>query len=338
MSEKRETTSRAEAVRARRAQRAVKELQQTTQRAVKPIPSVSSRVGVSYVREKHKPVAANRRRFNVAIGLPNISLHRPTISISRPRANWRTASFTLSLLLGIAIYLVWTLPYFHVTTATVLGNNRLSREEINAVLGVTGESIFLVQPEDVATRLRLNYPELASAKVNVYLPNHVYVTVTERQPVILWQQGEGFTWIDATGVAFRPRGDAGMLIPVIGLATPPAGIPPLDDPLGPPPYMQKELVDAILALAPSVPAGSALTFNPADGLGWKDSRGWEVFFGTSAQDMALKIRVYQSLVDSLTSRGLVPEYINVAFSNAPYYRMSKFTSEATSSSDESGQP
>ncbi|MFN8412288.1 MAG: FtsQ-type POTRA domain-containing protein [Anaerolineales bacterium] len=337
MSEKRET-SRAEAVRARRAQRSAKEIKQTTQRAVKPIAPVSSRVGVSYVREKHKPaVTANRRRFNVAIGLPNIALHRPAITISRPSANWRTASLGLAIFFAITIYLMWTLSYFHVNTATVLGNSRLSKEEINAVLGVTGQSIFLIQPEDVATRLRLNYPELASAKVNVYLPNHVYVTVTERQPVILWQQDQGFTWIDATGVAFRPRGDAGMLIPVLGLATPPAGSAPLDDPLGPPPYMQKELVEAILALAPSVPAGSTLTFNPADGLGWKDSRGWEVFFGTNPQDMPLKIRVYQSLVDSLTSRGRIPEYINVAFPSAPYYRMSKFTSESTSSS-ESGQP
>ena len=88
----------------------------------------------------------------------------------------------------------------------MLGNNRLTREEIEAVTGVIGQSIFTVQPDEVATRLRMNYPELLSAQVNVYLPNHVYVTVTERQPVILWQQDGGYTWIDATGVAFRPRG------------------------------------------------------------------------------------------------------------------------------------
>ncbi len=325
MSEKREP-SRAEAVRARRAQRSAKELAQTTQRAVKPIGTVSSRGEVSYVAEKHKRAENTRRRFNVALGLPHITLHKPTFQFSRPVGNWRLVSLITSLVLCVIIYLAWTLPYFHVPSATILGNNRLSREEINSVLGVTGQSVFAVQPEDVATRLRLNYPELASVNVEVYLPNHVYVTVSERQPVILWQQGEGFTWIDANGVAFRPRGEAGGLIPVIGLSTPPAGTSALDaDPLSPPPYMQKEIVDAILALAPSVPAGSTLTFDPADGLGWTDVRGWKAFFGLSAQDMPLKVRVYQSLVDSLVSRNKTPEYINVAYPDAPYYRMAEFT-------------
>ncbi len=325
MSEKREP-SRAEAVRARRAQRSAKELAQTTQRAVKPISTVSTRGEVSYVADKRKRAENTRRRFNVALGLPHITLHKPTFQFSRPAGNWRLISIITSLVLGVMIYLAWTLPYFHVPAATILGNNRLSREEINSVLGVTGQSIFTIQPEDVATRLRLNYPELASVNVEVYLPNHVYVTVSERQPVILWQQGEGFTWIDANGVAFRPRGEAGGLIPVIGLATPPVGTSALDaDPLSPPPYMQKEIVDAILALAPSVPAGSTLTFDPADGLGWTDPRGWRAFFGLSAQDMPLKVRVYQSLVDSLVSRNKTPEYINVAYPDAPYYRMAEFT-------------
>ncbi len=70
-----------------------------------------------------------------------------------------------------------SLPYFRVPSATVLGNNRLTREEIEAVMGVLGQSIFTVQPDEVETRLRMNYPELLSAQVNVYLPNHVYVTV-----------------------------------------------------------------------------------------------------------------------------------------------------------------
>lgn len=323
MSDKRELT-RAEQVRARRAQRLAHEVTQNKHRAVKPITPVTSRVGTSYVPTKHKHTDTNRR-FNIALGLALVTLHRPAISMSRPRASWRIASFLLTCVFGTAIYLMWTLPYFHVPASTVLGNDRLSRAEIEAVLGVTGQSIFLVQPEDVAMRLRLNYAELASAEVNVYLPNYVYVTVSERQPVILWQQGDGFTWIDSAGVAFRPRGQVKGLVSVIGLATPPAGVPSLDDRLSPPAYIQKELVDAIIILAPNVPADSILTYDPNDGLGWKDSRGWNIFFGTSAQDMPLKLRVYQFLVDSLAARRKVPAYINVAYPDAPYYRMPEFS-------------
>lgn len=323
MSEKREL-SRAELVRQRRAQRVAKEMQQTTQRALKPIVPVASRNNVPTRPISNKPLKkVNTRRFNVAFGLPEIKLQRPSITMSRIRGNWRVASLLIALVLGLAIYFALTLPYFHVPNATVLGNNRFSREEIEMVLGVAGQSIFAVKPDEVETRLRMNYPELSSAKVEVYLPNHVYVTVTERQPVILWQQDNGYTWIDSDGIAFRPRGTADGLITVIGLTPPPAGVASLDDPYSPVPFMQAELVDAILVLAPSVPAGSTLIYDPSNGLGWNDSRGWQAFFGTSAKDMALKIRVYQSLVDSLLSRGKAPEFISVAYPDAPFYRMAE---------------
>lgn len=316
MSDRRELT-RAEVARRRRAQRTAKEMEQTTKRAVKPMVAVTSRTPIS-----SKPrLVAKPRKFNIALGLPEFHLHKPKISMPRLHANWRLASILISLLLGAAIYLAFTLPYFFVPSATVLGNVRLNRDEITNVLGVVGQSIFTVQPDELETRLRMNYPELLSAEVKVYLPNHVYVTVSERAPVILWQKGEGYTWIDATGVAFRPRGLEAGLVPVVAADEPPAGHPDLTDPLNPPPYMQKELVDAILALSPLLPAGSTMTFDSAQGLGWTDPRGWRAAFGTSAHDMPLKIRVYQSLVDSLTARNLIPEYINVVYADAPFYRM-----------------
>ena len=325
MSEKRQP-SRAELVRQRRAQRAKKELTQTAQRAVKPVAPVTTRRTVTYNASMTTIAPKQPRRFKIALSLPHLSmphfsLPRPAIKVKPARGSWRLASFLFAILFGTALYLGWTLPYFHVPASTVYGNQRLSRDEINNALGTTGQSIFLVQPEEVETRLRLNYPELASAHVDVYLPNYVFVTVSERQPVIQWQQGEAYTWVDASGVAFRPRGQVGGLVPVVGLAQPPVGTAAADDPLSPPPFISKELVDAILVLAPSVPAGSTLTFDSAEGLGWKDSRGWNVYFGMDAQDMVLKLRVYQSLVDSLVRRGKTPEYINVAFADAPYYRM-----------------
>jgi cell division protein FtsQ len=314
MSDNQEPT-RSEIARQRRAQRAKKELEQTRKRASKPV-VMAARVAP---RAAHKR-AANQRRFNIALGLPEIHLHKPSIATQRLFASWRLVSISVAVLLSVAIYLALSLPYFRVPNATVLGNNRLTREEIESVTGVIGQSIFTVQPREVATRLRMNYPELLSAQVNVYLPNHVYITITERQPVILWQQNGGYTWIDATGVAFRPRGFVTGLVPIKSLVTPPVGTPALDDPFAPPPYMQKELVDAILALAPTVPADSMMIFDRSFGLGWTDSRGWKSFFGTSAQDMPLKVRVYQSLVDSLASRGVIPSFISVMYPDAPFYR------------------
>jgi len=333
MSDKQEL-SRSEIARQRRAQRTVKELEQTSKRALKPLTPVASRTPKVSGSLKLKHVE-KRRRFNIALGMPEIHLHRPAFTLPSLRAGWRPFSLSTAIILAIAIYLMLSLPYFHIPSVTVLGHNRLTREEITAVAGVVGQSVFMVQPEEVATRLLMNYPELASAEVSVYLPNHVYITVNERVPVIFWQQGEGYTWIDSLGVAFRPRGVATGLVAVTGVANPPAGITSQADSFLPPPFMQKELVDAILALAPSMPAGSTMVFDPADGLGWTDSRGWKAFFGVSAHDMPLKVRVYQSLVNSLASRGKSPVFISVAYPEAPFYRMTELNLEEVTA--DSGQ-
>lgn len=332
MSEKRET-SRSEIARQRRADRARNEIQQTGRRASKPVMPVTSRVTQSYVVTKPHRAAQKNRRFTSAIGVPDGLLSRGSLRLPRVQAGWRLTSSLVAVSLAVLIYLVLTLPFFHVPAATVLGNDRISGEDINAVLGVTGQSIFTIKPEDLAVRLRMNYPDLASVEVKAYLPNHVYVTVSERQPLILWQQDDAYTWVDSMGVAFHPRGSADGLVSVIGLSIPPSGAAVMSDPLVPPAFMQKELVDAILALAPAVPADSTMIYDSSDGLGWKDSRGWTVFFGTGTDTMALKIQVYQTLANSLVERGTIPQFISVQYPEAPYYRMNDDQSSETRTDD-----
>ena len=315
--------SRAEIARLRRERQNSQRVTKAVERAHRPLPPVTKRASGrfaagTYVAQKHKK-QKNNHRFNIALGMPDVRLHAPTLR--RIRVGWRLLSFFLALLLGAATYLAWTLPTFRVVEPQVTGNSRLSAAEINAVLNVAGYPVFMLVPNDLATRLRLNYPELASAEVKVGLPNQVYVRVSERQPVILWQQGNGVTWIDSTGVAFRPRGNVVGPISVVSVTAPPAGIPYVDDPLSPPPYMSLDLVSAIQTLAPSVPLGTTISYDAYHGLGWTDGRGWRVFFGNNAKDMALKVRVYQALVDSVTARGLYPVFISVARVDAPYYRM-----------------
>jgi hypothetical protein len=330
MSEKRDL-SRAEIARQRRAQRVTNELHQTRQRASRAaVPAVTSRRSNVSVAPKQRR-SSNRRRFNIAFGLlPETHLHkRGGLAIPSLRGDWRQLSGLVAILVCALLYFILTLPFFHVAGAAVQGNIRLSAEEVNAVLGVTGQSIFTVQPEELKNRLLLNYHELASVQVTASLPNHVTVTVSEREPVILWQQDGGYTWIDSAGVAFRPHGTVNGLVLVNGLGAPAVNPDPMADPLSPQPFIQKELVDAILVLAPTVPADTAMIFDPSYGLGWKDSRGWNVFFGTSMDDMPMKALVYQALVNDLVARGKTPEFISVAYPDAPFYRMGEDYSSQT---------
>lgn len=322
MSNKRQLT-RAEEVRIRRRQQAQKHMTHSPIVATRPLPPVTSRGGASvatYVQPQKSSRPSTKRRYQAAFSMPGVQVRMPSISVPRFEVGWRLFSVFLSLLLGTALYLAWTQPMFQATPALVSGNQRLSTDEVNAVLNSTGQPIFTLMPQDMETRLRLNYPELASAKVTLGLPNVVNVSVVERQPIILWQQNSGYTWIDGSGVAFRPRGNADHLIIVDALAAPAPGTPSTD-PLSPVPYITTDMVEAIQTLAPSVPDGSVLTYDSQNGLGWTDSRGWKAAFGADPKNMALKLRVYQSLVDSVLQRGIYPTFISVQYANAPYYRL-----------------
>lgn len=322
MSGKRELT-RAEMVRMRRRQQAQKRVTQSSALAARPLPPVTAREDRNYAAPKRPANPNTRRRFQAAISLPGIRVQMPAIAMPRFDFDWRLLSFLLSLMLGVALYLAWTLPMFRVGAAVVNGSQRIGADEINAVLSAAGQPVFTIMPADLETRLRLNYPEMASANVSVALPNVLTVNVTERKPIIVWQENGGYTWIDNEGVAFRPRGAAENLISVEALAAPAPGLPSAQDALAPLPFISLDLVKAIQTLAPNVPAGAAMIFDPRYGLGWNDSRGWQVFFGSDAKDMAMKLQVYQSLAASLTQRGVYPALISVQYVDAPYYRMSR---------------
>lgn len=319
MSDRKDLT-RAEQVRLRRERDTSRRVKRAVKEATRPAPPVTSRARQAVADPKRKPVRNARRRFQVA--LPTARSDVRTLSVPRPRLGMRLFSFLLSLLLGAAIYFAYNLPQFRVMQAQITGSQLIPAQELNAALNITGQPIFLLKPAELETRLRLNYPELVSVKVTVSLPNVVSVMVTERRPVVRWEQGGGYTWISEDGVAFRPRGEIAELISVVAVSAPTLTLS-APDPLNPVPFISTEMVQALKGLAGHVPPGMAIIYDPVFGFGWNDPRGWRVYFGTKASDVELKMRVYESMVNSLTQRGIHPALINVTYPTAPYYRMSQ---------------
>jgi cell division septal protein FtsQ len=322
MSRRKEPTH-SELVRLRREKKNVRLMERAADEATRPVPRITRRATKQdAARSKRKPAHASgaRRRFQIALPIPRKDVR--SISIPRPRVGGRLFSFVFALVLGITLYLAFNLPQLRVTQAQITGVQILSLAEVNSVLNVTGRPIFLLKPEDLETRLRLNYPELIAVQVTVTLPNLVSVNITERLPVIRWEQGGGYTWISEDGVAFRPRGEASGLIPVVALSGPNVEISG-GDALTPAPFISAEMVQALKGLAGHVPPNTPILYDPSFGFGWNDPRGWRVSFGTSARDVELKIRVYESMVSSLTQRGIEPVLINVTYPTAPYYRISQ---------------
>jgi hypothetical protein len=80
------------------------------------------------------------------------------------------------------------------------------------------------------------------------------------------------------------------------------------------------MVQAILTLAPQIPAGSPMVFDPLYGMGWQDARGWSVYFGQTTRDVPMKLNVYQSILDTLSKQGIQPTLISLAYLDAPFYK------------------
>jgi len=71
------------------------------------------------------------------------------------------------------------------------------------------------------------------------------------------------------------------------------------------PYIDPSMVQAILTLHPSVPAGSPMVYDPIYGMGCR-IRTAVVYFGQNTQDIAMKEKVYQSIVTQSPNRASNP--------------------------------
>ncbi len=311
--------TRAEQVRVRRESNNARLMERVIKDVTRPVPMVTTRTKQSGAASKRKPARNTRRRFQIA--LPIVRDDMRPLSVPRPRFGMRALSFMIVALLVTALYLAYNLPQFRATQAQVTGNRLISPLEVNSVMNVAGQPIFLLKPDDLETRLRLNFPELVAVEVTISLPNLISVALTERKPVVRWQQGEGYTWIGDDGVAFRPRGDIAELISVVAVSAPPVEETVSTDPFSPAPFISPGLIRTLQGLAGHVPPGMSILYDANFGFGWDDPRGWRVYFGTSSSDVELKMRVYESMVNSLTQRGIRPALINVTYPTAPYYRM-----------------
>lgn len=313
------TLTRAEIVRQRRQamqRRRYPKKKKGYSKAFRDLPPITSR-GVINDIAVERINKTRRRRFNTTYILPH-SL-AGDVAFPKFQIRWRYLSFILLILLAYGLYWMLSAPEFRIGSAEVEGNQRISAEEINDVLGIANAPIFFLMPDQLESHILQSYPELLSVDVNIALPNHVTVQVTERQPAILWKQDDGFTWIDNDGFAFRPRGEAQGLIIVQALAAPPKPVPSIDNSL--PPFITTDLVKALKTLASYLPPETPIAYDPITGLSWNDSRGWRVQFGPDIESIDMKIHVYQAMVDWITKRRIQPILIDISHPGTPYYRI-----------------
>jgi hypothetical protein len=348
------TTARSEILRQRRSQpeRKVKMPESKTESR----PSVSNvwqpvnRQPVQPVRHQSVPVsrydaparsmpqtAISPRKINYKVAANGVETR--TLSLPTFHFSWQWVSGILTVILIAVALLLTNLSVFQVNAISVDGLVRLTAADIAPVVQENSSSIFLVNRSEIIESLSFAFPELTVKSLKTSLPSSVKIVVTERQPILSWTTGEQTVWVDSEGVLFPPRGDSGPILyiysddPMPLTRTTPIAEDPLDylvitlnragTPLTPEEalkHMSPAVLKAAIDFSTQMPEGSALIYDTVSGMGWKDARGWTVFFGSTLENMAFKQAEYQSIVDRLISLGITPTTISVEYADAPYYR------------------
>lgn len=297
---------------------------------------------------ERRPARKMRKRYDVAIGSSGVEMRLPSMPAVRFSKRWLL--LLVVILIGGGVYFAWNAAFFKVTTADVQGAIRIPSEVINTVLNVSGKPIFTIKPNELSQTLAESFPEFSTVKVSISLPNQVVVSVVERKPVLTWRQADQVKLVDAQGYSFPLRLEAASVIsPLIEASGPPPGLlvtsqsdldwlnSQIQDSeqaetagkdgeavknkvVGAQPFLTPEMVAAILATSPQVPAGASLAYDPRHGLGWQDPQGWQVFLG-DAQQMDLKLSIYNAIRDRLANEGIQPTLISVEHVHRPYYRL-----------------
>ena len=264
-----------------------------------------------------------RRRVDIPLGANGAEMRLPSLPMIK--LGWRAASTMVVVLMLFSLFNLWKSPAFQVTEMQVEGLQRLTLSDIQTVTGLPGESIFSIDPHRLEDELLLAFPELASVSVEIDMPAQMKIALVERQPVMVWVQDGSESWVDENGYAFPQRGEAGNLVRVEANGLPrgavveessaQVGIPKI--------YLPPEFIAAAQRLGVELPEGTPLFYDAEHGLGWNDHHGWVAFFGLDMGNVAIKQKVYQTLVQQLLSQDIYPTMISVENVHAPYYRMER---------------
>jgi len=245
-------------------------------------------------------------------------------SLPQVSIDMRLFSGVLVAALGFLLYQLWNSPSFRVEGLNIVGLQRLNSRDVNAILDVEGESIFAIDPKALEKKAREAFPEFASVKVDVGLPRDVQVTVEERLPILTWHQEGRTVLVDANGMAFPQRDEGGSVPAVVVEASSSPPVLRIGDSFeaNTTQFMPVEMVSGILSMSAQAPKDTPLVYDAKHGLGWKDTRGWDVYFG-DVRDIDVKLRIYNVMLKQFKKDKVQPVLVSLEYVHAPYYRLER---------------
>jgi hypothetical protein len=279
---------------------------------------------------------------------------RPVSGAKAVILNTRWISLAVMVVCAYALFLIGGDDRFYLNYIPVEGATSIEINHIVAESDLAGRHIFAADPQEAADDIG-SMGGIVTATVTLHWPNDVMIRIREKPPLATWQEGEQTYWIDEDGQLSAARAQTvGLLnivseIPLASAAedetildeeeaaveaeqgTTADEIPedasteeveseePAQEPGSQAAFVPAPVLAGALQLRELRPNIDRLYYQPADGLGYQDGRGWRAYFGTG-RDMQQKLVVYETIVANLLERGIRPEYISVANQHKPYYR------------------
>jgi len=288
-----------------------------------------------YAPPPKQKVKKARRRVNVALRSKGQGAEVRLPAVPTMSVGWRLMSGILAVAMAWGIYFCWSSPQFEVQNVEVRGLQSVGQDEIFSKLQINGASVFTLDPRGLKEMMLDKFSALEDVVVEISYPADVVIKVTEREPVIAWEQaGIASWWVDRSGMRFEPLGPSDGLVVVNALAAPPPLPVNVDEvtvkeemePAPEEPQLEElltpEMVDAILYLAAHAPENSVMVYDGDHGVGWADQdKNWTVYFGKKLDNLPLRLAAYETILADLTKKKWAPVFISVEYVYAPYYRM-----------------
>jgi hypothetical protein len=271
------------------------------------------------------------RKVNVPLRTSGAELQLP--AFPQLQLGWRFISGAIFFLSLAVVFSFSSLNTFEVSAINLQGSQRLSSEAILSQIDMAGKAIISIKPGEIEEEIGENFPSLDMIKVSAGLPASVNIQVSERVPIILWQNDESSLWIDSEGITFPIRGEAETLLTVAANGNPPEievvgetettqneeNLSILQEQRYP--RTSSEFVEGMLSLSDYLPEEAVLQYDPQFGLGWQDPRGWLVYFGSDISEIEMKLAEYEVIITTLQEQNLNPALISLEFLHSPFYRM-----------------
>jgi len=152
--------------------------------------------------------------------LPKRQAYRPAVGIKTPHLKPKRSLGQIFAILVVLVallssaYFVLLSGYFNIKDVTVVGNNKVSYNQVSEIVNKTitsgspiqkifNQNVLFAKTSNIASEIKTNLPLVESIKIKRELPGKLVVKIREREPVLAWQTGANLYVIDREGIALE---------------------------------------------------------------------------------------------------------------------------------------